>query len=447
MPFSYNADQVAALAPDPASLKAGRGLTNPGKWPMLGLSEEALWGECQGSGSKPYQVSIDLAGPAFKCTCPSRKFPCKHGLGLLFIAVEKRASVPAAEPPAWVADWLSSRKDKAEKKAVAAEKKEQAPVDHEAVAKRAAKRLQRMKEGGEELSRWLADQVRNGISSFPQQPPSYWTGVAARMVDAQVPGLSTEMQRLEDFAHSGDGWPKRALTQLGRMHLLCEGLSRFESLPSALQADLRSSLGWALEKDELLATQPKVEDDWLVLGQTFVERERLWERRTWLLGAQSRRHALVLDFSHGSRNFAVSLLTGSSSRAPLVFYPSGYPLRALWIEGAGEPRTFVPPAGYPGFTAAQESIAQGLAANPWLLSFPMVVENVTPRRTETRWTLRDAEGVECPWRQPDLEAWEISALSGGGPLTVFGEWQYGVLHVLSCWKDGAFHSFTSSTTA
>jgi uncharacterized Zn finger protein len=27
-------------------------------------------------------VSVDLSGPAFRCTCPSRKFPCKHGLAL-----------------------------------------------------------------------------------------------------------------------------------------------------------------------------------------------------------------------------------------------------------------------------------------------------------------------------------------------------------------------------
>ena len=75
-------EQITALAPDAASVKAGRGLVNSAKWPTLGQSANALWGECQGSGSKPYQVSVDLGGPAFKCTCPSRKFPCKHGLGL-----------------------------------------------------------------------------------------------------------------------------------------------------------------------------------------------------------------------------------------------------------------------------------------------------------------------------------------------------------------------------
>jgi len=52
-----------------------------------------MWGESQASGSKPYQVSIVLGGPAFKCTCPSRKFPCKHGIGLMLLAHQKPDSV------------------------------------------------------------------------------------------------------------------------------------------------------------------------------------------------------------------------------------------------------------------------------------------------------------------------------------------------------------------
>ena len=66
-------------------------------------------GACQGSGSKPYQVQIDLAEPAFKCSCPSRKFPCKHALGLLLIHATTPAAIVKAERPAWVSEWLASR--------------------------------------------------------------------------------------------------------------------------------------------------------------------------------------------------------------------------------------------------------------------------------------------------------------------------------------------------
>ena len=78
-------DEILQLAPDTASAKAAKGLVVPAKWPNLGATEAVLWGECQGSGSKPYQVQIDQSEPAFRCTCPSRKFPCKHGLALMLL--------------------------------------------------------------------------------------------------------------------------------------------------------------------------------------------------------------------------------------------------------------------------------------------------------------------------------------------------------------------------
>ena len=85
MTAAWNTETVLALAPDPASAKAGRGLATPPKWSGLGTSEGLIWGECQGSGATPYQTKVDPAGPAFSCSCPSRKFPCKHAIGLMLV--------------------------------------------------------------------------------------------------------------------------------------------------------------------------------------------------------------------------------------------------------------------------------------------------------------------------------------------------------------------------
>src|ERR1700761_6609871 len=109
-------DQIFALAPDEASKKAGRDLATPAKWVSKGINELALWGECQGSGSKPYQTQIDLINIAFKCSCPSRKFPCKHGLGLLLLYARQHQSFTSNEQPAWVAEWISRRAVTEEKK-------------------------------------------------------------------------------------------------------------------------------------------------------------------------------------------------------------------------------------------------------------------------------------------------------------------------------------------
>ncbi|MFC6750247.1 SWIM zinc finger family protein [Deinococcus aquaticus] len=60
----------------------------------------SLWGECQGSGQTPYLTGVDLSGPAFRCSCPSRKFPCKHALALLLLHATHTGQFGSATPPA-----------------------------------------------------------------------------------------------------------------------------------------------------------------------------------------------------------------------------------------------------------------------------------------------------------------------------------------------------------
>ena len=103
--MELTSESVLALAPDASSVKAAQALLKPGQWPTLGFNENAVWGECKGSGSKPYQVEADLSGPVFKCTCPSRKFPCKHSLALLLLRVQ--------QAPDWVKEWLDARENRA----------------------------------------------------------------------------------------------------------------------------------------------------------------------------------------------------------------------------------------------------------------------------------------------------------------------------------------------
>src|SRR5437763_12134765 len=127
MSETWTSDRIIALAPDPSSAKAGRDLANPRKWVTLGLNESAIWGECQGSGSKPYQTQIDLREPAFKCSCPSRKFPCKHALALFLLTDSQPGAFKKNNVPQWVQEWLASRAQRAEKKSKKEESAQAAP--------------------------------------------------------------------------------------------------------------------------------------------------------------------------------------------------------------------------------------------------------------------------------------------------------------------------------
>ena len=118
MPFTE--PEILSLAPDESSKKAGKELANPLKWVSVGANDEAIWGECQGSGSKPYQTQIDLRNIAFKCSCPSRKFPCKHGIALALLHARLPESFKDNQSPAWVTEWISKRAEKEEKRPIAA---------------------------------------------------------------------------------------------------------------------------------------------------------------------------------------------------------------------------------------------------------------------------------------------------------------------------------------
>ncbi len=109
--MSFSLEQVLALAPDASSAAAGEKLGTPTPWQNLGGNDDAYWGECKGSAL--YQVRVARADLAAKCTCPSRKFPCKHALGLLVLAATTPKALTATEPPEWVMEWLVRRGESA----------------------------------------------------------------------------------------------------------------------------------------------------------------------------------------------------------------------------------------------------------------------------------------------------------------------------------------------
>src|SRR5262245_13963652 len=109
MSASWTTEQVLAMAPDSGSARAAGGLSSARQWLRLGRSGAAVWGECQGSAKLPYQTEIELGEPAFRCSCPSRKFPCKHGLGLLLLLERQPEAFPEAPPPDRVSEWLLGR--------------------------------------------------------------------------------------------------------------------------------------------------------------------------------------------------------------------------------------------------------------------------------------------------------------------------------------------------
>lgn len=404
--------KIEAIAPDQASLVAARKLVKPNGWSGLCCDDTGIvWGECQGSGSSPYRVVISEIDAGYKCTCPSRKFPCKHNLALMWMRSEGKIPFAAAQAPEWVQDWVRRRrptgtradadeeqaaKPKSLSQALAPEVEE---VDPKAEARAAAARDRSRREreeavlaGLDDLDRWLVDQVDAGLAGFAQHAGKSCRSIAQRLVDAKAPGLASRLDNLPNRIY---GLPEHVrseatLQQLGQLHLIAEAYRRQEKLDTGLRADVRREVGWTQPRESLLSEEGAlcVSGTWRVVGTVSeVQPDRLRRLETWLWRegeAEGQRAALLVDFIPvASGQIRGAYRTGERLGAIVVFYPSIRPVRALIREITSPAQECDAALELPqaNLAAAMAEFEDALCQLPWMSVWPMRFQEARVRRS------------------------------------------------------------------
>jgi hypothetical protein len=320
-------------------------------------------------------------------------------------------------------------------------------VDVEAARKRAEQRAARVTAGLEELERWLRDQVRGGLAGAEREGYARFEPAAMRLVDAQAPAAAAAVRRLPGIVASGGGWPGRLLDELARLHLLVAAHRRLGELPPELAASVRTWVGYPTSTASVRELPP-VRDRWSVLARRDTEEDTLTTRRVWLQGAGTGRLAVVLSFAVWGRDLDSSLVPGTCVDADVHFYPAAAPLRALVGERYADPVPAAVTGG--GIDAALRSWAGALAADPWLTSWPVVLADVVPvppagttpgsssgtSPGTAGWRLADGDGAALPVAPSAGDPWRLLAMSGGGPVTVGGDWTASGLHPWCAAADG-----------
>ncbi len=436
MEIQLTSNQILAMAPDSSSATAGKKQSNIKYWKNLGISADALWGECQGSAL--YQVKIELVSFASQCSCPSRKFPCKHGLGLLLLAATNPSSVPTVEQPEWVTSWLNKRQANSARKQERVVKSASEPASA-AQVRTAEKRLANVKKGLDGLDLWLNDIVRQGLASVQTQPDSFWEHQAARLRDAQAPALDTRVRRLSDIPNASTDWPEKLLCELGKIALLTHAFRQEEQLEANLREDVRQLIGWNLSQDEVNVRGETVRDDWSIVGQIVEDEERGKVQRTWLSGLHTGRPAMILQFSYAGQPFPEQFVPGSHQEAELTFWPGSAPLRAQMRTRIGISAPLTGPFSWPSdIEVFLKNVAEILSAQPWQERFLCLFSQVTPLYDEANssWYLRDQQGNALPFVSD--ESWQILALSGGHPIDIASEWHGKHLLPLAVWIEDEY---------
>lgn len=393
------AKSIEDAAPDQASLKAATKLLKPAQWPERLKSDDGglIWGTCQGSGANPYRVAVDLSDLGAKCSCPSRKFPCKHALALMLFWSADQSDFSVADTPEWITEWLGRRRKSAtgntkpsddtalvKSLAAARDHEDTAPPDPKAEARNKAAKIKRaeatrqsISDGLQELEGWISDQLRTGLTNLLGDLTSRCRRIASRLVDAKAGTLAARLDSLPATILDlpARDRPDALISALGKLVLISRGWGTGEHVPAALKREIVG----AEPREDLLQSSDALRQTgrWEVLASREENRrDGLIARSTWLLGLDNAdtRFALLQDFypaSLGQQGAAFS--PGEQFHAELAYYPARVPLRAQIVE-----RTVCEGyADWPDCVFSSTDVlapyVQALISEPWLGALPLLL--------------------------------------------------------------------------
>lgn len=252
---------VESAAPNADAAKNGRGLVLKSSFVSLNISEDEtlLFGECKGSGKEPYRCSSDFLRPeqpTHRCNCPSRQFPCKHCVGLMYAYALKKKFTTATVPE----DLAAKREKLTERK----EKQASGETKPKQVNKTAlAKKIQAQLDGIDLLERLTADLVRLGIGNMNPKIAREINEQAKQLGNAFLPGAQVALHQYTHLFTENAGGETvygEALDRLARLHALVKHgrtylTKRLEDpeLAAATDSSIAAWLGHAWQLSELKA--------------------------------------------------------------------------------------------------------------------------------------------------------------------------------------------------
>ena len=424
---------IEGMAPDNGTWRAADTLARGADATAMGrltAADAALIWAAFPDGRRPdARASVALPDLFVACTCAGVRFPCRHILALLLR--DHAAPLSESAPPPWTV----ARLDEATRhRPVSA-----TPATGDAHLAPAAAGL-------EEMARWLGDLLDRGLAAPASANRQSWLAAADRLADAYAPAAARELRELAAVVGNGADWPERVLPRLGRLAMLAAAFRRLDVLPDGERGDVLAAAGLSPCPGE-----DRASDVWLVLGRRQTADAGQRHVRTWLHGLAAGRWALLGSVQSAKRLEGVCLPIGARVRGELAYLPSAWPLAAqpagrLRLDLAPEGTSAINPTALDGakddIGAAVADFATARAANPWLRLYPLLLTGLIAEPAPGGWRLRDRGGRLLPLPPRFGYGWQLLALSGDRPLTLFGEYDGATLTPLSVlhgghWRDPA----------
>ena len=372
---------ILLQAPNASAAANGQKLSRGGKFTNLCRTADGLlyWGECAGSGSTPYRVSVDWtdrSAPVCRCSCPSRQFPCKHALGLLYEQLAQR-SFREADIPQDIADKRAKQAARAAKKEEAASSPAK-PKKPNAAAR--AKRVNKQLEGLDMAEKMVADLLNNGVGALGGVSSQTFDKLAKDLGNYYLTGPQTAFSRIalavRTIQKDPDGAQSayaEALRVLIALHSTIKKSRAF--LQSRLDAGqftaedtvLFEALGGVWKLEDLHAIGAYRENAKLVqlsFDVSFDEAKQEYSERGWWMDAVTGQIDYTLNLRPAK---AMKYIKADDSRFELFeipvlcTYPGEGSRRIRWEAASSRPLTPEEYAALPGLSQPDVATAVKLA--------------------------------------------------------------------------------------
>lgn len=191
--------QIIAMAPNQSAVTNARKISQKGGFVRLERSADDTFymGECSGSGKSNYITSVDFidpVSPVCRCSCPSRQFPCKHGLALLF-EINAKKDFHICEIPEDIQKKREKKLARAEKAKNNVENNDDSEENQKkkaASAKRAktakVKKIRKQLEGLELAKQLVSDLMKAGLGTMGGTTLKTYEQLSKQLGDYYLPG-------------------------------------------------------------------------------------------------------------------------------------------------------------------------------------------------------------------------------------------------------------------
>ena len=195
-------NKILTMSPNASAVSNAKKICSSGSFVKLAHSSDDTFymGECKGSGKSNYIVSadfIDEENPVIRCSCPSRQFPCKHGLALLFEIADEKIFEECEIP-----EDILTKREKKEKAKVKKEKEitkgtekgKKAPSKTSKAAR--TKKINKQIEGLDLIKKITSQLLKVGLSTMGTVSLKEYKDIVKQLGDYYLPGPQILFQRL-----------------------------------------------------------------------------------------------------------------------------------------------------------------------------------------------------------------------------------------------------------